>query len=228
MLIIFYNILARAGAHGLAQGGFSVMRGGDFWQGAAAGFVSSLAGSGAQRIGIHGWGMVGVSAFSGGAGAAIAGGKTEDILFGVVCGAMVGMLNHEAGEKRKERETIKFFNRLRNHYEGKSGNEICLTRKELDYLISSGKIKWETSKYNESTKTFSAIIDFYNSDTDLKLSFGKATVYYMDNNGKVIYSGFHDVYDFDPKPLGTRSIPNEIITRTYNVYSSGKAFEINY
>ena len=107
MLIIFYNILARAGAHGLAQGGFSVMRGGDFWQGAAAGFVSSLAGSGAQRIGIHGWGMVGVSAFSGGAGAAIAGGKTEDILFGVVCGAMVGALNHGAGEKQQKKEIEK-------------------------------------------------------------------------------------------------------------------------
>ncbi len=42
-------------AHALAQGGFSAMRGGNFWQGAAAGFVSSLAGSGAQSIGIHGW-----------------------------------------------------------------------------------------------------------------------------------------------------------------------------
>jgi hypothetical protein len=89
-----WNELGRAGVHSLAQGGFSAMRGGNFWQGAAAGFVSSLAGSGAQSIGIHGWGMVGVSAFSGGVGAAIAGGKAEDILFGVVQGAMVGALNH--------------------------------------------------------------------------------------------------------------------------------------
>jgi len=74
------------------------MRGGDFWQGAAAGFVSSLAGSGAQSIGIHGWGMVGVSAFSGGVGAAIAGGKAEEILFGILQGAMVGVLNHLQGE----------------------------------------------------------------------------------------------------------------------------------
>jgi|GEM_PF-2095670 len=98
-----WNELGRAGAHALAQGGFSAMRGGDFWQGAAAGFVSSLAGSGAQSIGIHGWGMVGVSAFSGGVGAAIAGGKAEDILFGIVSGAMVGALNHKAGEMQQKK-----------------------------------------------------------------------------------------------------------------------------
>ena len=75
------------------------MRGGDFWQGAAAGFVSSFAGSAAQGVGIHGWGMVGVSAASGGIGVWIAGGKAEEILFGIVQGAMVGMLNHLNGER---------------------------------------------------------------------------------------------------------------------------------
>jgi len=42
--------------------------------------------------------MVGISAASGGVGAAIAGGRAEEILFGVVQGAMVGTLNHMAGE----------------------------------------------------------------------------------------------------------------------------------
>lgn len=46
--------------------------------------------------------MVGVSSFSGGVGAAIAGGKAEDILFGIVQGAMVEMLNHAAGEKQQK------------------------------------------------------------------------------------------------------------------------------
>lgn len=86
--------VGRAGVHALAQGGFTAMRGGDFWQGAAAGFVSSLAGSFSQGVGINGWGMVGISTAMGGVGAAIAGGKSEDILFGMVSGAMVGMLNH--------------------------------------------------------------------------------------------------------------------------------------
>ena len=84
------------------RGGFSAMRGVDFWQGAAAGFVSSFAGSAAQGVGIHGWGMVGISAASGGVGAAIAGGKAEEILFGMVQGAMVGVLNHLQGERQKE------------------------------------------------------------------------------------------------------------------------------
>ncbi|MFZ4414049.1 MAG: FG-GAP-like repeat-containing protein, partial [Bacteroidales bacterium] len=35
------NEVARAGAHALAQGAFAVVRGGNFWQGAAAGLVSS-------------------------------------------------------------------------------------------------------------------------------------------------------------------------------------------
>jgi RHS repeat-associated protein len=94
--------LGRAGVHALAQGGFSAMRGGDFWQGAAAGFASSFVGSAAQGVGIHGLGMVGVSAASGGIGAAIAGGEAEDILYGMVSGAMVGMLNHAAGEKQQK------------------------------------------------------------------------------------------------------------------------------
>lgn len=54
-------------------------------------------------MGIKGWGMVGISAASGGVGAAIAGGKAEDILFGVVSGAMVGMFNHKAGEIAQKR-----------------------------------------------------------------------------------------------------------------------------
>lgn len=47
--------------------------------------------------------MVGVSAASGGVGAAIAGGKAEDILFGIVQGAMMGALNHRAGEVQQKK-----------------------------------------------------------------------------------------------------------------------------
>jgi len=90
----------------LTQGTFSAIRGGDFWQGAASGFVSSFAGSAAQGIGIHGWGMVGISSASGGVGAAIAGGRAEDILFGMVQGAMVGVLNHLQNENEIRKNEI--------------------------------------------------------------------------------------------------------------------------
>ena len=121
-----WNELGRAGVHALAQGGFSAMRGGNFWQGAAAGFISSLMGSGAQSIGIHGWGMVGVSAASGGVGAAIAGGKAEDILFGIVQGAMVGALNHMAGEisERKIEELQNELNKVFANYPTNGSKEI--------------------------------------------------------------------------------------------------------
>lgn len=90
----------------MTQGTFSAIRGGDFWQGAVSGFVSSFAGSAAQGIGIHGWGMVGISSASGGVGAAIAGGRAEDILFGMVQGAMVGVLNHLQNENEIRRNEI--------------------------------------------------------------------------------------------------------------------------
>ncbi len=153
-----WNELGRASVHSLAQGGFSVMRGGDFWQGAAAGFVSSLAGSGAQRIGIHGWGMVGVSAFSGGAGAAIAGGKTEDILFGVVCGAMVGVLNHLANEISLERalENAGFKG---NHTANWTNEEIATNMAKIfpDLYEAANRPKFELKDYIPTKSGVSAM-----------------------------------------------------------------------
>ena len=79
---------------------FSVVRGGNFWQGAAAGAFSSLAGSAFQAwcpIDIR-TSFVGVTAFSavvGGAGAYLGGARSPaEILMGVAAGAMVGALNH--------------------------------------------------------------------------------------------------------------------------------------
>ena len=104
-IIIKFNVwneLGRAGVHAVAQGGFSYMRNGNFWQGAAAGFVSSFAGSLSQGAEIHGWGMVAVSTAMGGVGASIGGARSaEEILFGMVSGTMVGMLNHMGVEKQK-------------------------------------------------------------------------------------------------------------------------------
>jgi len=90
------NELGRTGAHGLTQGAFSALRGGNFWQGAAAGLFSSFGGSVSGAFGVTGFfGTVAVSSAMGGVGAAIGGARnTEDILFGMAAGAMVGALNH--------------------------------------------------------------------------------------------------------------------------------------
>jgi len=105
------NEIARAGAHALAQGAFSVVRGGNFWQGAAAGAFSSLAGSafGAWCPDNIANSAVGITAFSavvGGAGAYLGGARSPaEILMGVAAGAMVGALNatlHPTNEHKIE------------------------------------------------------------------------------------------------------------------------------
>ena len=98
------NELGHAGAHALTQGAFSALRGGNFWQGAAAGLFSSFGGSVSGAFGVTGFfGTVAVTSAMGGVGAAIGGARsTEDILFGMAAGAMVGALNfaeHEIEEK---------------------------------------------------------------------------------------------------------------------------------
>ena len=123
----------------------SAVLGGDFWQGAVAGFASSFAGSFSQSVGIHGWGMVGISAASGGAGAAIAGGRAEDILFGMVSGAMVGMLNHMQGEVQ---ENIK----LRKYVEAMFPGRIPANANVKFKLSNSGDGLTEMSDLN-STKS---------------------------------------------------------------------------
>ena len=77
-----------------------MLRGGDFWQGAASGALGSIG------VSIYGgdnlWITVAIGSVSGGAGAVIGGAETaEDILFGMATGAIVGALNHsmhEAGD----------------------------------------------------------------------------------------------------------------------------------
>jgi RHS repeat-associated protein len=105
------NELERAGAHALAQGTFSAIRGGNFWQGAAAGFVGSLGGTASGALGITDFfGTVAVTSAMGGVGAVIGGARhTEDILFGMAAGAMVGALNfaEDHGAEKVDASKIK-------------------------------------------------------------------------------------------------------------------------
>jgi len=102
------NELERAGAHVLAQGTFSAIRGGNFWQGAAAGLFSSIGGTMSGGFGVTDfWGTVAVTSAMGGVGAVIGGAKTsEDILFGMAAGAMVGALNFGEKKLNKAKPTV--------------------------------------------------------------------------------------------------------------------------
>ena len=143
------------------------MRGGDFWQGAASGFVSSFAGSAAQGIGIHGWGMVGISSASGGVGAWIAGGRAEDILFGMVQGAMVGALNH-LQQGLTSRYSLVFDGKELDIIDSKDGRIVYRTNAtsgkgkhmnvgasqniENEGPIPSGKYSYESNKWKSQSK----------------------------------------------------------------------------
>jgi hypothetical protein len=90
------TFLVQAAAHGVAQGAMSAMQGGDFWQGAAAGFFGSFGASAWQGIGkVFAKSAVGTIAFgalSGGVGASLADGNFWQ---GAVTGGIVAGLNHE-------------------------------------------------------------------------------------------------------------------------------------
>lgn len=126
----------------------------------------------------------------------------------------------------------KLFEKLRQHYEAKTGKPLTLTKDEFLYMmknaISEKLIDYSSAKCVNGNCT--ATVDFYKSSSyDLKFSFGKAMVkFHYNKSGQAVIYGFYDKYDFDPKPWGKRSTMNEFITRLYNIYSSGKAFEIKY
>ncbi len=223
-------------AHGTFQGGMMSISGGKFWNGFAAGAASSIASSlfsadlNTRNDATLGWGnsvrssgagMVAFGTVSGGAGAHLSGGNFWQ---GAVTGFTVSFLNHTF---HNIQEKHKFFNRLRKHYEGKSGNDFVLSEKEFKFLVRKGDIN-----YNKFVRVgenrYEVSINFYDSDTDLALSFGRATLSYSVVNDKKVFDGFYDRYDFDSKELGVRSYTNEAMTRTYNTLFEGKSYNIYY
>ena len=182
----------------------------------------------------------------GGLSSAITGGN---FLEGAAIGLVVTALNHALHEaldpdptqqqKGNEKmvknildEKIKFFKRLRSHYESKTGESFKLTNKEFYFLMETALNENLIDFNNQNCNGISCLttVDFYKSKSeDLKYSFGKASIHYSINqSGTKIINGFYDYYDFDPKPWGIRTLTSELITRGYNFISNGKSFKINY
>ena len=88
----FGKELLRAGAHGLVGGGLNALQGGNFWQGFGVGSISSLAGSGMQKLGV-GQGYLPFAMGAVGAGTSWAMGG--DPMSGFMRGYQIGTLNHE-------------------------------------------------------------------------------------------------------------------------------------
>ncbi len=248
----FGNAILQAAAHGVAQGTLSLMQGASFKQAFIAGALGSLGASawgyalnkvGLAQFASSAVGTVAFGALSGGIGAELSGGNFWQ---GALIGGIVAGLNHvaHATANRLEKSDLELdlqnakdgdpelFEKLRQHYEAKTGKTLTLTKEEFLHMmktaVSEKLIDYSKAKCVNGNCT--ATVDFYKSSSnDLKLSFGRATVkFYYNSDGHAVLNGFYDKYDFDPKPWGTRSRMNEIITRAYNIYSSGKAFQIKY
>lgn len=101
--------------------------------------------------------------------------------------------------------------------------------REFNYLISKGRIIYYDDATADANGYYLANIDFYGSGFDLKYSFGTSEVkYYIDDYGNNKFVGFHDGYNFDPKPWGKgRSYSAEIITRAYGMLP-GNSFAIYF
>ncbi len=214
----------RGAAHGLAQGGLSALQGGDFWSGFASGTLGSWASSGYSALGLDKKlgtaGMLGFGALSGGIGAAATGG---DFWQGAGIGLMTSGLNHV----QHKVEEHKFFWRLNRHYTKGTGEDFFISKSEFKYILNKGKIDYENAVLG-SDNYYITTINLYGTTNDLEYSFGRATVKYRMSDGKHIYGGFYDKYDFDSKPWGVRSNSAEIITRSYNSTFKGTSFNIYY
>ncbi|QDH80573.1 hypothetical protein FKX85_16600 [Echinicola soli] len=81
----------QVGAHSLSGGALSAMQGGNFWQGLAAGGLSSAVSSGIAALDGNGVVQIGGAALSGGLSSEIMGG---DFWRGAATGATVAGLNH--------------------------------------------------------------------------------------------------------------------------------------
>jgi len=86
--------LARAGMHGLINGGMNALQGGDFWQSFGVGAISSLAGSAMMEFGMPNHLLLPAM---GGVGALTAWGLGGDPLSGFWQGFGIGALNHTGG-----------------------------------------------------------------------------------------------------------------------------------
>ena len=127
----FGNELLRAGAHGLSSAVFTAIDGGNFVSGFASGALSSGIGSYAQCVNMNSGLMIASTTAMGGAVAWATGG---DFLQGAIQGLSIGLLNHQAHEKKLyDRQLKKIYKAyLKTSWRVKDGywkivpvNEFC-------------------------------------------------------------------------------------------------------
>lgn len=159
------------------------------------------------------------------------------VLFFFVVVLFCGCTTHKAGELMGSFFKVtptsirlidkNYFWALKQHYIEGTGLDVFLTKEQFDNLMRYGKIDFSTVKLIDDDY-FVANVSFYDSNLDLHLSFGTATVKFKMENDRIEFYAFSDTYNFDPKPWGARGTLNELLVRTYNKLSNGTQFGIYY
>lgn len=220
----FGTELIRGVTHGFTQGGVSSLQGGNFWSGFTSGMLGSWAASGYYILGLEQTlGEAAMLIFS-----SVTSGISSEINGGDFWrGACIGLITSGFNHLQHYTEEYKFFNRLRHHYSKGNGEDFIISSREFNYLVSKGKIDYANAILGEDGY-YTASIDFYDASFDLKYSFGTASVKFCSNGMYTKLLGFRDRYDFDAKSWGVRSIPAELITRSYGGIVNGSSFDIYY
>ena len=235
-------------AHGALGGASTWARGGNFSIGFASGAVaSSITSCTEDLVGKlpTGWKitcMVAAGGLSGGVTASMAGGSFwEGVCNGLICSGLNHALHMIAGPddppspeakqgkiSYKRLSGKKYFWALKHHYLEGHGEDVFLTKEQFIDVLSHGRIDYDNAELG-ADGYYTALISFYDTNNDLKNSFGVATIKYkiLDDNS-IKFSAFKDTYNFDPKPWGVRSVKSETITRTYNAITNGTSFSIYY
>jgi hypothetical protein len=125
-------------------------------------------------------------------------------------------LQGAVGNSIRDRAGSDYAKGLFENYWLGSGN-VVLTKERFCDIVGYAQSTGQSSNKGVLTNfhgqaSIAVVTNFYNSDT-YSTAFGRATIYY-DLNGDAI--GFHDNYDFNSLPFGTRSFGNEMKTRAVN------------
>ena len=179
--------LVQAGAHGISQGVLSLMQGGDFLSGAAAGFLGSLGASGfgiiAGEAANSAVGTIAFGALSGGIGAELTGGNFWQ---GAITGGIVAGLNHamHMGDP-PGRERRRFRQRENNRSRVGSGSLLFDARgQELlsHWLNGSGTdLSFTDGTWGSYMRDNSIIKDYLTTRATSEAS-------YMSGSGRTSYS----------------------------------------
>ncbi|HBE01285.1 MAG TPA: hypothetical protein DC049_02265 [Spirochaetia bacterium] len=131
------------------------------------------------------------------------------------------------GNKIRDQVNGELEKDLFEHYWLGSGKDYYLSNSDFQYILNNSVPEGSRTKISDSLSV--QLVNCY-SNKNLDQSIGRGKVYYDNKTGQAV--GFSDVYDFDPQPLGRRSLSAEAQTRAVNyaskMFGNSHLFRIRY